>query len=581
MIRKSGLLVFIALLATVFVLVYVFLGFAIRLSMVYTLEKAVGAEVNIKGVSVSLAPLAVRIDDLQITDKHQPTHNSVSFTKANAELELWPALLGYYVVKDLSLDGLAFGSARKRPGKVYRSESTDTAEPIDLESVLKLDLPDANELMARVNLQSTQLGKELQDKIAAQRQAVENLKARLPKKETLEDIQRQIKELTESKVEDAADLARKTQQLKELQDRLKQERDNVGQVQQELAQMREDLRLSVGRLRAASTDDWQRIQQLANLSEGGLAPLSQILLGDFWGSKIAQLESLYRLVKPYIPEQIGSGTETVEEPEPTLPNRILPLPNQPYPDFWIKNARVHWLIGGGDAVVQFHNITTQHSIINTETRFHLSVAELPRLVALEVNGDFAILEEMVTNLSWRLDGLALEPVALGSGDTALSLTQGMLMSAGELNLHNNQLTQQAQVLLRQPKFAPSNNRYMQQLVEVLDRQDQIPLQIAAHGLLSKPDISVRSSLDRVIGEAILGEARTKIADLEKQLRGQLDNKLSEQLGAHPEWLTALTQQESELEGVQQNIQEMLSAKLSDATSSAKDRLKDSLLKRAQ
>jgi len=191
------------------------------------------------------------------------------------------------------------------------------------------------------------------------------------------------------------------------------------------------------------------------------------------------------------------------------------------------------------------------------------------------------LEEMVTNLSWRLDGLALEPVALGSGDTALSLTQGMLMSAGELNLHNNQLTQQAQVLLRQPKFAPSNNRYMQQLVEVLDRQDQIPLQIAAHGLLSKPDISVRSSLDRVIGEAILGEARTKIADLEKQLRGQLDNKLSEQLGAHPEWLTALTQQESELEGVQQNIQEMLSAKLSDATSSAKDRLKDSLLKRAQ
>src|SRR5690606_20512350 len=128
---------------------------------------------------------------------------------------------------------------------------------------------------------------------------------------------------------------------------------------------REDLRQSVARLRGASADDWQRIQQLANLRDGGLAPLSQILLGDFWGSKIAQLEGFYRLVKPYIPQQQGEEATTAE---PTLPNRILPLPNQPYPDFWIKNARVQWLVGGGNAVVQIRDITAQHAIIDVATR---------------------------------------------------------------------------------------------------------------------------------------------------------------------------------------------------------------------
>ena len=86
MIRKSGLLVFLALLAVVLAMVYLFAGFALRLGMVYSLEKVAGAEVNIDKVSVSLAPLALNIRGLEITDKNLPTHNSVSFDKAQAAI---------------------------------------------------------------------------------------------------------------------------------------------------------------------------------------------------------------------------------------------------------------------------------------------------------------------------------------------------------------------------------------------------------------------------------------------------------------------------------------------------------------
>lgn len=576
MIRKSGWLVFLALLATVLLLVYVFAGTAIRIGMVYTLEKAVGAEVNIDDVSLSLSPLALTIDDLQITNKDKPTHNTISFAKANAALEVWPALLGYYVVNDLSIDGLAYGTERRSPGKVYRGELAEESERVDLAEVLQLDLPDADELMARANLQTEAKGEALQEQASTQKKQLESLKSQLPNKDNLEKIQADIKALTDSKIENAADLAAKTEQLKKLQDTLKAERDKVRQVKQQITESRDQLESAVTALRDASAADWQQLQQLANIGEGGLAPISQILLGDVWGDRIAQLESIYRLVKPYIPEDFGKGDAAESEAGPTLPNRILPLPSQPYPDFLVRNARINWLIGGGEATISAQDITAQHDIINNPTRFNLDVQGLPTLAAFALNGDFAIREQMVTNVKWDMDGFALDSMEIGGGDNALNLAAGLLNSTGSLTLVDNQIDQQAQVILQQPNFSSSGNKYIQQLAGLLNQQAQIPLTLGATGLLSDPQVSVRSPLDRLLGDALLGEAKAKIAELETKLRNQLDSKLQEELGAQSEWLAMLNQQDGEADALQGSIDNMLNAKLASVKDSAKDRLKDSL-----
>jgi uncharacterized protein (TIGR03545 family) len=574
MIRKSGWLVFLVLLAAILALVYLFAGFAIRLGMVYTLEKAVGAEVNIDRVSLSLAPLALNIRDLQITDKDKPTHNTLSFAQAQAALEVWPALLGYYVVNDLSIDGLAYGAERRSPGKVYRGENaTEQKEPIDIAKMLNVDLPDAKELLARVNLQIQEKGRVLQQLLPEHQQQLDQMKTQLPTKEKLEAIQAQIKTLTDSKIADAADLAKKTQELKQLQEQLKSERDTLKQIQQQLTQMRDQLQRAVKDVRDASAADWQKLQELANIRDGGLAPLSQILLGNYWGEKIGQLEGFYRLVKPYIPESADKD-EAADVPEPVLPNRILPLPRQPYPDFWVKNARVNWLIGGGEATISLQDITAQHAIINSATRFSLDVQNLPQLAAFNLKGDFAILQEMITNLSWQMEGFKLDELALGGGDNLLNIAAGILASSGSLKLVDDQVTQQAQVLLQQANITAVGNRYLQQLAELLDKQDKIPLNLSAAGLLSDPEVSVRSPLDKLIGDALLGEAKEKLAALETQLRGQLDAQLKEHLGGQENVLAALDAQDMELSSMQKNIEEMLNAELSNVTSGAKDRLKD-------
>ncbi|SNY52355.1 TIGR03545 family protein [Arsukibacterium tuosuense] len=575
MIRKSGWLIFLTLLAAVLALVYLFLGTAIRLGMVYTLEKAVGAEVNISDVSVSLAPLTLNVSELQITDNAKPSHNTISFSNARAALEVWPALLGYYVINDLAVDGLAYGTERSSPGKVFRGPHADPADKVDFQQLLRLDLPDADELLARADLQTVARGEELQQLAKDQQKVLRDVQSQLPDKAKLEQIQADIKALTDSKIANPADLAAKAAELKKLQDSLRSERDKLKAVQEQLGQSRQQLQQAVTALRDASSSDWQKLQDLANISDGGLAPISQILLGDFWGERIGQLEAVYRLAGPYLPENLP-GKELSDQPELTLANRILPLPSQPYPDFWIKNARVNWLIGGGEALVELQDITAQHEIINAATRFNAEVTGLPQLALLKLNGDFAVLEQMVTNVNWQLQGINVDSMDIGRGDTLLQLACATLNTTGKLNLVDNQVKQQAQLVLQQAEFKPSDNKYMQQLATLLNQQAEIPLNLNASGLISAPDVSIRSPLDKLLADAVLGEAKAKIATLQTDLRSKLDSELQQQLGGQSDWLSMLDQQDSAAESLEGNIEQMLNAKLADVKEQAADKLKDKL-----
>lgn len=577
MIRKSGWLVFIVFTAAVFLLVYFLAGPAIRLGMIFSLEKVVGAEVNIDKVAVRFMPLSLNIRDLQITDKNAPDTNLISFESANGALEVWPALLGYYVINDLSVTGLAHGSARKHTGKVFRGKNADPDEEVNLEEVLKLDLPDAEDLLSRADLQTKARGEALEDTAKAKKTQLDKLQSELPDENTLDDIEQQIKAITDSKIKDARDLASKTEQLKALKDKLRTEQAKLKNSKDALAQSRDELQAAIADLKDANAEDWAKLQKLANLSEGGLAPLSQILLGDYWGERIGQLESLYRLVKPYLPEGGAKGEGKADEP--VLPNRILPLPRQPYPNFWVKNAHIDWLMGDGHALIEVQDITGQHTIINKPTRFQGSVKDLPKLAAFSVNGDFAVMQTLESNVKWDLAGYQLDAFNLGEGSTALSLQSGTLQSQGGFSLTGRELTQQARVVVDNPALSAGSNRYMQQLADILNKQDELPLNISASGDVGDPDVKIRSSLDKVLGDALLGEARVKVAALETRLRKELNETMQEALGNQQQWLSALDSREQQVDALEDRIEGMLKAELGSLKDSVGDKLKDSLLNR--
>jgi len=551
-------------LITLVVVAYLLANSIIKTVLTSELEQVTGAEVNIDSVSLRLMPVSVNLSGVQLTDPAKPEFNSISFSNAYARVDPWPALKGYYVVEELEVSELAYGSKRTKPGKVYRvPPANDNA--LDLASLLQVEIPTADAILARANLQTLQQGAALKQLAEQQKQKFTELRQQLPTAEQLAEFQASVKALTESKISDASDLAAKTQQFNALQQQLRAERDKLRDLQQSLLQSRDSLSSAVTALRSAADQDWQQLQQLANIQQGGLAPIFQILLGDVWAREIQKLEALYQLAKPYL-QQDG-------EPAPAKPLD----PNQPYPDFWVKQARVHLLLAGTESTIQMQDITTQHQLINNVvTRFSLDVAGLPKLNTFKLNGDFAILEQMITNLSWQLDGMALENLTLGREQTALTLLAGLFSANGSLQLTDDQLKQQAKVLLKNANFDKTGNRYLDQLVGLLNQQGQIPLDVLAEGLISNPQVTIRSSLDRMLGDALLGEARQKIAQLQTQLRSELDNRLQQQLAGQQEWLSLLQQQETNSKAIEAKLEALLGAKMGNLQDQLRNRLLDRL-----
>ncbi|MDP5206176.1 hypothetical protein ORI99_03845 [Alishewanella sp. SMS9] len=206
----------------------------------------------------------------------------------------------------------------------------------------------------------------------------------------------------------------------------------------------------------------------------------------------------------------------------------------------------------------------------------LALSGLPKLNSLKLNGDFAILEQMITNLSWQLDDMALENLTLGNDKTAMTILAGLFSATGSLKLVDDQLKQQAKVLLKNANFDKTGNRYLDQLVSLLNQQGQIPLDVLAEGLISKPNVTIRSSLDRMLGDALLGEAKQKVAALQTKLRSDLDSRLQQQLAGQQEWLSLLQQQEGDTKALEGKLEELLNAKMGSIQDKLRKRLLDKL-----
>ncbi|BFM12245.1 hypothetical protein R50072_23980 [Simiduia litorea] len=579
MIRKSGWLVLLSMLVVVSLSVYLFAGRMLKFGMVSALEEAVQAEVNIDYVGVNFAPLGLEIEGLQVTDRANPTHNSVSFERAAASLEMWPALLGYWIIDELSVDGMAYGLARKSAGEVFhRAEKDEEAEQGF--SVSAQDLPDQDELIARMDLKTPAKAQALADVASEELAALGKLQEQLPNEAQLKQYETQIKALTDSKIKNANDLAEKTQALKAIKAQLEQEKAKLKQVSKQIAASKTKQQEALAELKAASDSDWSKAQQLANLSEGGLAGIAQILLGEAWASKLAQVQALYAMVEPYLEQTSASGESRTDEgasDEPVLPNRILPLPRQPYPNLLVKQANVSWLMAGGEVQMKAQNITAQHALINSPTNFSMQGLNLPKLKAFNLTGDLAIFDQLTSNLTWTLSDYKFDALALGKGTTRLQLLAGSLMSEGSLGLLGDQVTQTSSFTLMQPMFEQVGSDAMGQLVDVLNKQQRLPFMIAASGSIEAPKVSVTSSVDKLIADAVSGKAKEKIAQYQSSLKEKFDQQYQTALASQGDWVAQLSTQSGELDSVEASIEKLLSAQLAGVESQAKDKLKDSVL----
>ncbi|MCH8536814.1 MAG: TIGR03545 family protein, partial [Alkalimonas sp.] len=157
--------------------------------------------------------------------------------------------------------------------------------------------------------------------------------------------------------------------------------------------------------------------------------------------------------------------------------------------------------------------------------------------------------------------------------TRFGLDQALLNSSGGLNLQGINLSQQASVMLQGPRFSSGDNRYVQQLTQLLNQQAEIPFQLNASGTVSRPSVRVSSPLDRIVANAIMGEAQAKFASYEQDLRSKFNARLPNTADDEQSLLSLLDREQASTEAMSEQIETLLDAQLGDLRDRVRDRLR--------
>jgi len=119
-VRKAGVVLLAIIVGLVIALEMLFIDQIAQSALVGGLEASVGAEVNVKGVDLSLTGGRFSLDGLQITDPDKPTHNMIDVDNLTADINIADLLTKRVVIEEIRIGVMSSGAKREKPGQVYR-----------------------------------------------------------------------------------------------------------------------------------------------------------------------------------------------------------------------------------------------------------------------------------------------------------------------------------------------------------------------------------------------------------------------------------------------------------------------------
>ncbi len=230
-IRWPGLIVFILL----FLALYLALPFALRLGLVATLESAFDAKSDVADLSLSWSDAQLKIQGVVVGDSKQPMQNLFEIERIIVDVDIASALMGDWIIDDMSLIGLGFGTQRQSSAALPKKQKSKESKSNDGnegggESALDQDfaaisgmnpLPSADVLLSREPLETVRLANSIEQQIAEQDAWFKSVEADLPDKAKVKSYEKRIKSLSKRKIKSLDDFEQAKADLKAIKKEIK------------------------------------------------------------------------------------------------------------------------------------------------------------------------------------------------------------------------------------------------------------------------------------------------------------------------------------------------------------------------
>lgn len=548
-IRWWGILGFAAVVALIAGLIIVALPFVIKASIEFVGTKVAGAKVTVDDVDVTLSPLGVRLNRLQVADARSPMQNLVEFDEAVADLELAPLLVGKAISNEVAVTNLQFHTERSESGEIeVEIEETpeETGKPGLKEQALE-KLPSADEILAKETLKTPQAADDLKAAWAARSQEIDAAIDGVPGQDALDKYETEISAITSGRLESLEDFKNRKSRLDALKKQFKEDRAAIELARDTVQDSRKELADKLSTLKKAPGEDLAYLKDKYQLSGAGVTNLTGLLFGDDAAGWAQEALYWYNRVLPYLESDGEEVEEEVDESAPRLAGRFVHFStSDPWPDFMIRRARLTGPFDGGQLVIEGRDITHQQQVTGRPTVLTATGDGLQQIGDLDAKLTLDHVRSKGQDvLTVAISDWKMAPLELGV--TGAELASSRVKLDAIATVKNGGVDASADARVTQAKFSGDGKTlFAKELNAALKGISQFKVDAAVGGSLENPDVKFGSDLDRQINTAISKRLSAKQDELEARLQSRLNAKVAESAGEYADELQALINMEGSL-----------------------------------
>jgi uncharacterized protein (TIGR03545 family) len=591
-VRFSGVISFFAVMFLIVFLLYLFAETLVKSSIEQVGGTMAGAEVNIASVNLDYSPLRLTINNLEVTDAEQPSHNLFSIKQSKAGIDLWQFLLGKTIIEQLDVVKLELMTKRSYVGAVYSQNQTDEQQPLTVKSLLPamdLQLPDIKSILDDSNLLTVKAAEQLQTSYDEEKLKLNALKEKLPNKAKLAAYKLKIKNISKMKVKNLADFNKVKTEFNNIKKDFNEDQETVKAAKTQFLTSKERLVKQLSTLKSAPKKDWQAIESKYQLDNVNTEDFAHILFGEKARGYYQKVEKLYQRIAPFL-----NSDNNVNEDKPghlSAKGRFIHFDeNSPLPEFLVKKAKLSMVLPQGNFEITAKELTHQHWYRNNPSTVHISSTNLTNGGDASMDGQFELAKkgDLSGEGQWLIKQFALQSMPLtdvkslsltlvegklsGSGDFTVNQDNKVSKNTGSSRLESTNIESNSHFALANANYqGEADTKFTVILLDTFQSLDELTLDVNIVGAIEQPKLSISSSLDKAVKGAFKKQMAKKLTEFKTQVNSGLNEKLAQSLQLNNENNTELVNFEALL-GDTDNALEQL--KNSDVVKQQKKKLQD-------
>ena len=561
-IRWKGLLAFVVVTALLAFFWLVLADDLVRRGIERTTAFLVGAEVNVDDANLTFSPLGFVVSRIQVTNPDNPETNALEIQRMAFTLNTPQLFMRKTIIEDMIVDGVALGTLRERPGRVYRT-SAEEVSPAPGERASWFEVPDISsenvrQALEEANLETVKSARALSDEIENRNEFWDQRIEQLPDEDRLQEYQARIDALGQARKGDLGSLLRKGTEVKDLYSNINADLNLLRDSYRQFSEDYRTMTAQVGGLSDLPAQDARRIAQEYGPSAEGIGNISSMLFGEQVGVWVERSLRWHERITPLLERRALTAEEQREVSPPRSEGIDMRFrEHAPVPDFLVRKAAVSVLTRGRTLTGTLANVTPDQDILGLPTTCLFSGENFEGMQGIRLDGTFNHVDPSDPRDMVRLalDGYDLRPRDLGGEVLPVELQQGILdtgltavVSGGSVNADVAATVRSARFLVRQAEQAADLSAAVE---KVFSQISGFSLNVGVSGEPEDYAVSVSSNLDDSFRDVI----DTLAKDLAAQFRMQVTTALEQRVSGT---INSVEQQAGSLERIDKELSERIS-----------------------